>query len=341
MNVRFWGDDEFDPGVDSDTVLMMQSDSILCRPFDVDFYRTYAMVGAVWDTYACDMLKRHWTKFLRPQQEGFLSGWKMDFVLNGEFPDVCQADGGGSGSGAGPVGNGGLSLRSRSAMRRAIETCPHKVWSGLDGMDSNIDSHSAGTTNSTFSKRNSSDSNSNSNSKRSSHRHRHRRNLPCIVDLDNDGEDAHAMQEDVYFATILRATNATLLPTAFVASLFAVEAIWPDRAVELYGGPPDDGESREYIAEKASCAYRGARVIIQRHQRQQMRSGGRKGNKNTNGNAEETTKRSRRRRMRDETVPIGFHKPYQYHDRDTLASRDVAGQCPLLRYMYDPLLVKS
>ena len=46
-------------------------------------------------------------------------------ILPETFPPVCE-------DGRGPVGNGGLSLRSRKWMIKAIETCPHVTNSGLE-----------------------------------------------------------------------------------------------------------------------------------------------------------------------------------------------------------------
>ena len=265
MNVHYWGDDEFIPGVDSDTVLMIQNDAVLCHTFDVSRYSKYAFVGAVWGQYQCDLLRNHWKSFVKPQQK-----WKMrsqrgevikalEFEVVESFPEICA-------NGIPPIGNGGFSLRSRKAMIKAIETCPHTTWSGIDLKD---------------------------------------RELPCLVHVTNTA-NIHAMQEDLYFGAVLRATGA-ILPTAFEASLFSVEMNWPGQAFDQFGGTKDETDLAR-IANETSAAYHGAGTV-----------------KWGNGKA------------RADTVPIGFHQPYYYHAKEALLTGDVVKQCPFVQYIYDPL----
>eukprot|EP00586_Coscinodiscus_wailesii_P009211 CAMPEP_0172521046 /NCGR_PEP_ID=MMETSP1066-20121228/292352_1 /TAXON_ID=671091 /ORGANISM="Coscinodiscus wailesii, Strain CCMP2513" /LENGTH=991 /DNA_ID=CAMNT_0013303895 /DNA_START=48 /DNA_END=3024 /DNA_ORIENTATION=- len=113
MIASYW-DDEF-LSADSDMVLTIQGDSFLCHTLDPDNFRQWAFVGAPWpprrDEHnnpvppkdVCHYIKknwRHWTKKEGPQPD-----------------NVCK-------NGSGPVGNGGLSLRSRTWMKKAIHTCP-------------------------------------------------------------------------------------------------------------------------------------------------------------------------------------------------------------------------
>lgn len=265
MNVHYWGDDEFIPGVDSDTVLMIQNDAVLCHTFDVSRYSKYAFVGAVWGQYQCGLLRNHWESFVKPQQK-----WKMrsqrgevikalEFEVVESFPKICA-------NGIPPIGNGGFSLRSRKAMIKAIETCPHTTYSGIDLKD---------------------------------------RELPCLVYVTNTA-NIHAMQEDLYFGAVLRATGA-ILPTAFEASLFSVEMNWPGQAFDQFGGTKDETDLAR-IANETSAAYRGAGTV-----------------KWGNGIA------------RADTVPIGFHQPYYYHAKEALLTGDVVKQCPFVQYIYDPL----
>ena len=44
MNVNFWTD-EFIEDVDSDTVLIIQDDAVLCHKFDVQNWKEFAFVG--------------------------------------------------------------------------------------------------------------------------------------------------------------------------------------------------------------------------------------------------------------------------------------------------------
>ena len=157
MNVNFWRT-EFLDDVDSDLTLILQDDATLCgSTTDSDthkqtfmesllkMYKPFAYVGAPWPPIAnklipfpaegmCLGMAIRWKTWLLPQRQ-----WKRvtergteqkknvpkpDVILP-DFPPVCQ-------DGHGPVGNGGLSLRSRQWMIRAIETCPHTIYSGLD-----------------------------------------------------------------------------------------------------------------------------------------------------------------------------------------------------------------
>jgi len=166
MNVHFWKD-EFLEGIDSDLVLTLQDDAALCGSSTssnlddaastgtitsktlleslVAAYGTYAYTGAPWPPVAnpllpfpaegmCRGMAIRWRNWLLPQRQwerarerGDTSVPRPRVLLSADFPPVCTDD-----DGQGPVGNGGLSLRSRQWMIRAIETCPHAQYSGLD-----------------------------------------------------------------------------------------------------------------------------------------------------------------------------------------------------------------
>ena len=130
MNIHYWSDidendenGEYIAGVDNDSVLVMQNDSVICHPINIDLYRKYAYVGGLWlrehpyirNTNMCRLLKQMWTQYtrLRPGP-------------GSSFPDICTGDG------TAPIENGGFALRSRSALRKAIRDCPSRDWSGLD-----------------------------------------------------------------------------------------------------------------------------------------------------------------------------------------------------------------
>lgn len=279
MNVNYWGKDEFIPDVDSDTVLIFQGDAMLCHSFDVDYWRKFALVGGVWHNYACGMLKDHWKLYMKPQasykhkeMNNLLTDEdkKLEYELDAEFPSICRNKQGKK-NGLGPLGNGGFSLRSRKAMIKAIQTCPHTTWSGIDVKD---------------------------------------RSLPCLVQVKND-RDIHAMQEDVYFGTVLRATGA-VMPTAYEATLFSTEMNWPGQALAQYGGPEEEAELIR-IAREASCEYHGA----------------------------STVQWADSQILRRDTVSIGFHQPFVYHVKETFLTGDVVDQCPFVKYMYDPLHKKN
>jgi hypothetical protein len=123
-NYHFWGPDEFLPQ-DSDLLLMTQGDAVLCHELHMDKWRDVAWVGAPWPARKgkrgwdfCSFLPNSWTDF---------HGGKTvpSFPTEDQFCDDTTY---------GPQGNGGLSLRSRSWLRKAIEYCPvvDRAVSGLD-----------------------------------------------------------------------------------------------------------------------------------------------------------------------------------------------------------------
>lgn len=209
MNIHYWAD-EFIDGVDSDHVLFIQDDAVLCHhSFDLDHFRNFAFVGSVWPNQSfqlsegmCNGIPLRWSSWIASQkrwerQQTRLSSIPIekrlprpDMLLNVNFPDVCS-------DGLGPVGNGGLSLRSRSWAIKAIETCPHVKFSSVD-MDEGI--------------------------------------RACKV-LDD-------INEDLYFGIVLRGIGAPL-PTAYEASLFSTEMLWPEQVEEMFGAPPRGQTDKE------------------------------------------------------------------------------------------------
>lgn len=201
LNKHYWKDEFLE--ADSDIVLVIQADTVLCRDLDLVRFQPYAWVGAVWPQQAtpafpepmegmCRAMPARWKSWLRPQRlweneqqqkgrDGATQRPKPHTLLPASFPAICQ-------DGLAPVGNGGLSLRNRSWMIRAIEACPHAIYSGHDLTVAG-----------------------------------------CNV-LDK-------INEDFYFGTVLRGMNAPL-PTGYEASLLSSETLWPEDVVDLYGGGP-------------------------------------------------------------------------------------------------------
>lgn len=85
---------------------------------------------------ACRGMPARWKNWLHPQRRWKMYQEKPELTakqhlmvkprefLNETFPKVCE-------NGRAPVGHGSLSLRSRSWMIKAIESCPHTTFSGL------------------------------------------------------------------------------------------------------------------------------------------------------------------------------------------------------------------
>jgi hypothetical protein len=127
-------------------VMIFQADSVLCYPLVIKPLEKYAFVASVWPKAnnplvpqslegPCREMPASWHSWLRPQRrlkreleekstkEGPSAMGPM--FLNEEFPSLCV-------EGRAPIGSGGLSLRSRRWMVKAIETCPHVKYSGLN-----------------------------------------------------------------------------------------------------------------------------------------------------------------------------------------------------------------
>lgn len=208
-NYQYWGPDEFDVQ-DSDLVLMVQGDAVLCHALHVDKWRDVAWVGAPWratkgkmDWHFCSSQVRNWYKFHDPHffrnsshtggssTSGAAATSSSSSSMSPSFyvppypteNEIC------SDTRYGPQGNGGLSLRSRSWLQKAIQYCPTDVFehSGLSWEEFNSSS--------------------------------------C------KGNNVHA--EDLYFVTVLRGIGAPL-PTTFEAALFAQEMRSPTDILKHY-----------------------------------------------------------------------------------------------------------
>jgi len=124
VNYHYW-EDEFLQGVDSDMVMIIQDDTVLCHDIDITKWNDVAYVGAPWPNVhksvrkpsQCEYLSILWNQWNTPPGQA-------ENITN--RTNICQLD-----QGIGPYGNGGLSLRSRKWMKQAILTCPHFKYSGL------------------------------------------------------------------------------------------------------------------------------------------------------------------------------------------------------------------
>jgi len=124
MNINYWTDEFISE--DSDHVLLLQRDAVMCHSFNPNLWRDVAYVGAVWPPRAnmhnnaepaegmCKYLKKKWDESVKEDKP---------------FPsDICD-------NGKAPLGNGGFSLRSRQWMIKAIEYCPHPIISAVSAHD--------------------------------------------------------------------------------------------------------------------------------------------------------------------------------------------------------------
>ena len=135
LNYFYWNDyliddphaqrvGEFVHGQDADLVLTIQRDAVLCHDLDARAWKEFSFVGAPWppspEWWSCSQLRANWITWHSSSStnENEIPPYpsEADFCTN---PNI------------GPIGNGGLSLRSRLWMQRAIEYCPDRSLSGL------------------------------------------------------------------------------------------------------------------------------------------------------------------------------------------------------------------
>jgi len=257
MNVNYWGSDEFIPKVDSDQILIIQSDAVLCHNFLAKKWTDLAFVGAPWpptvdhrynpeppeglcegmpmryriwflDSIRFQKLKKRVLKqngkpdpakqeeihLLRGrQQDKNVEEEELQVLDTSRIPSVCS-------NGRAPIGNGGFSLRSRQWMRHAIQTCPQVHYSGVEFYRDTFD-------NPLFPKP-VHDNENESNTVMSPVAPSKTPKYVCKVQGD--------INEDVYFGTVLAAIGAPL-PSAYEASLLALEMLWPEQvaSTDFYG----------------------------------------------------------------------------------------------------------
>lgn len=201
---------------DSDTLLFIQRDSFLCRPFDVDKWKQFAYVGGPWmrgwGRLGIGTVRSFWRRGrggfhvvdgLREEKNGSYSVNQWKEYWQSERGKTCSVEQGLENCTIrehppnfpdaklhkkiyGMVGNGGLSLRSRTWMLRAIHICPYPPYAALP---INL-----------------------------------KENAICTA------HDGMRLQEDVYFSAILGAIGAPL-PTALEAQLFVQDEPWTDELV--------------------------------------------------------------------------------------------------------------
>jgi Protein of unknown function (DUF5672) len=121
---------EFLAEQDSDFLLVIQNDAVLCHGLDVYSWNHFAYVGAPWGAgYFCNKFPRHWTSWHQNANNNknasvqpLIPNYPRDMCTN---PDTA------------PLGNGGLTLRSRHWMRQVIRYCPQVKHSGLSEQEIN------------------------------------------------------------------------------------------------------------------------------------------------------------------------------------------------------------
>ena len=122
LDARFWGNDEFEPGIDADMILTLHVDSVFCRILDLNKWSNldFAYIGPPWWFAApafvpASIPSTYWNDWHKSGQN-FSHHTKL--VLSDNQSRAL-------------VGNGGFAVRSRKWMQRAIRYCPHTKYAGL------------------------------------------------------------------------------------------------------------------------------------------------------------------------------------------------------------------
>ena len=291
MNVHYW-EQEFTEQ-DSDMVMLLQDDTVICRNLDPQKFakKGFAYLGAPWrqDIFPfsplCSVLERYW----RNWNENV--GSKM---MTSQL--FCPDGGEDSHNYYGPAGNGGLSLRSRTWMIKAIRTCPHSYYSGLSTAELQSSSCIVG-----------------------------RRNLFLdFLDFTLQWLYGHryliyerigrSAPEDLYFATVLRGIGAPL-PSGFEASLFSAELILPDEVASMWYGPSDPRVQRQMVQEL---------MTPEKEELDRFDDFLRQNELWKKGIGD----------FAPHFLPIGMHRLWDYHEPEFILSLVENNMCPYLRHVY-------
>jgi Protein of unknown function (DUF5672) len=302
MHHLFWKD-EFTPQ-DSDTVLIVQDDSAMCRPFDYsnNHSSSWAYAGAPWPPHASRILpypvegkcmevqnkfqairksfKRQWRylsqKNTKNNHQNGTDAVDVDLFPppRASMPSQLSKDNLQVLQNCTQfiVGNGGYSLRSRQWMNRVTQVCPNRRTSAEL---------------------------LNNNDPSPPHYHY------CSTDEPN---------EDVYFVTILYGMEAPM-PTPYQAAEFAVEAhfledLWTGRfntdAAYLDGTP-------SATLTPLPPSTPNDKSSPQQQQQHQIQVQG-----------------------QTWTIPGAFHKPWWYIPKSIILSPEMEEACPFLQFIFTP-----
>ena len=128
MNIHYWKD-EFIDNVDSEMILVVQDDAVLCHPFDISLWNDLAFVGGLWPpkwSYKfgwCHQMAVLWKGLILAKQNRLRRQNQPQYQSVSQLKNLCT-------NGYGPTGNGGFSLRNKNWMIRAIQECPYLPFSG-------------------------------------------------------------------------------------------------------------------------------------------------------------------------------------------------------------------
>ena len=128
-----------------------------------------------------------------------------------------------------------------------------------------------------------------------------------------DTYETFHINEDLYFAHILTGLNATM-PSAFEASLFSVETLFPEQTVEYL-----NLEEYEVMETIKQLWNDGAGVLLYERMHQ--------------SNSYSNDSSSVEIVPELHTIPLGFHKPWPYLPKDILQGAQVREECKFLKFV--------
>ena len=147
-----------------------------------------------------------------------------------------------------------------------------------------------------------------------------------------------SMQEDVYYATMLRGLHAPM-PHAYEATLFAVESLFADDMHNFYGALKPS-EIIGFLMKRWG-RDEGVSMYQRMHQIETYKKQRRT---DINDNTTNSTEASVEEKSANEnesispsllrTIPIGFHKPWLYHDRSIWPGDQFSQECKFLKYLF-------
>jgi hypothetical protein len=126
-------------------------------------------------------------------------------------------------------------------------------------------------------------------------------------------ESFHFRNEDLYFAQILTGLNAHM-PSAFEASLFSVESLFPEQTAEYVN--LEESEIVDTIKQLWNTGN-GFLLYQRMHQHESYFE---------NSLAVEIVPQLH-------TIPLGFHKPWLYHSNSILQGAQVREECKFLKFV--------
>jgi hypothetical protein len=116
------------------------------------------------------------------------------------------------------------------------------------------------------------------------------------------------------------------MPSAKVASLFAVESMFFEQVRTMYD--IDDSEANEEEDDDETMTWNNVHIMVPVTSRSRSSGGSDSDSSSVHENEQE------KEEFKSITVPIGFHKPWWYHSNALLLSPEMQQACPYLPFVF-------